>query len=271
VQTTSMGPSRQKIIFSASYDASDRQTNKHTSGIAQEILILAHDKTGAMKIVSQKEQTSKQSGRSDEQTSDDRGFKAAKAEAGKKQPVVDPSQTNAPAQAQTGSADCTSDPKSVWSEASPDKKLLATIRFVQNPDQNCRACDELKITVFRPGRDGKPGQVSASTAILGRFLQCAHWSPDSQFLLFTTSPSRGGHGGWHFETFVYCAGDHSFRGDLEDVFGNVLAPDFGFESPDIAVLTVSDDQAPSTAGEDPPTKQVKVSLGKVVDKLGRLP
>ncbi len=55
------------------------------------------------------------------------------------------------------------------------------------------------------------------------------------------------------------------------MFGNVLAPDFRFDSPDIAVLTVSDDQVPSTAGEEPPTKQVKVSLGKVVDKLDRLP
>src|SRR5205807_7919474 len=95
---------------------------------------------------------------------------------------------------------------------------------------------ELKITVFRPGRDGKPGQILAATAILGCFLQCAHWSPDSQFLLFTTSLARGAHGGWHYATFVYCAGDHSFRDDLEDVFGNVLAPDFHFESPDIAEI-----------------------------------
>jgi hypothetical protein len=88
--------------------------------------------------------------------------------------------------------------------------------------------------------------------------------------LFTTSLSRGAHGGWHYATFVYCAGDHSFRGDLEDVFGNVLAPDFHFGSPDVAVLTASDYQAPSTAGEDPPTKQLRVSLGEVVNKLDRL-
>src|SRR6266404_805580 len=245
VKTLSLGATKQKVIFSASYDASDPQTNKHASGIAQETLILANDASGAMKIVSQKEQLSKaNSSQSHDQTSDVPGLEAAKPEASKKQPGANLSQTNAPAQAQTGSPDCTSDPKSVWSEASPDKKLLATIRFVPNPDKNWRAFDELKITVFRRGRDGKPGQILASTTIGGRFLQCAHWTPDSQFLLFTTSPSRGGHGGWHFETFVYCAGDHSFRGDLEDVFGNVLAQDFRFDSPDIAVLTVSDDQVP---------------------------
>jgi len=59
VKTVSSGTTKQKVIFSASYDASDPQTNKHASGIAQETLILASDKSGAIKIVSQKEQTSK--------------------------------------------------------------------------------------------------------------------------------------------------------------------------------------------------------------------
>ncbi len=55
------------MIFSARYDASNPQTNKHASGIAQGTLILASDKSGAIKIVSQKEQTSKRSsGQSDE-------------------------------------------------------------------------------------------------------------------------------------------------------------------------------------------------------------
>jgi hypothetical protein len=62
VKAASLGPSRQKITFSASYDASDPQTNKHASGIAKETLILAPDSSGAMKIVSQKEQLTKRNG-----------------------------------------------------------------------------------------------------------------------------------------------------------------------------------------------------------------
>jgi hypothetical protein len=84
VQTTSVGPSRQKVIFSASYDASNPQTNKHASGIARETLIVATDASGAMKIISQKEQTRKrssgQSGESSKETSKDANFEAAKAE-----------------------------------------------------------------------------------------------------------------------------------------------------------------------------------------------
>jgi len=71
VKTTSMGPSRQKVVFSASYDASNSQTNKHASGIARETLIVASDVSGATKIVSQREQTSKRSSsRSDTETAD---------------------------------------------------------------------------------------------------------------------------------------------------------------------------------------------------------
>lgn len=81
VKTTSMGPSRQKITFSASYDASNPQTKKHASGIATETLIVASDASGAMKIISQQEQTSKKSSsQSGEETAGDLRLNAAKAE-----------------------------------------------------------------------------------------------------------------------------------------------------------------------------------------------
>ncbi len=66
VKTIPLGPFRQKVIFSANYDAENMQTNKHASGVAQETLIVDTESNGAMKIVSQKEQTSKRSsGQSD--------------------------------------------------------------------------------------------------------------------------------------------------------------------------------------------------------------
>jgi hypothetical protein len=165
-------------------------------------------------------------------------------------------------------ATATSESEITWSEASPDKSLLATIRRVPSGgEQNDPG--SLRIIVFRRGRDGAAAQRLASTDISGRVLRCAHWSPDSQFLLFTTSLSRGAHGGGHFEPFVYCAGDHSFRAELEGISGDVIAPEFRFDSPDIAVLTVRDDAAPPA--EEMPSKQVKVSLGKVVDRMQPFP
>ena len=81
VKAIALGATKQNVIFSASYVASDPQTNKHASGIAQETLILATDLRGAMKIVSQKEQTSKRSSSaSAEKTSEAPWLNAAKAE-----------------------------------------------------------------------------------------------------------------------------------------------------------------------------------------------
>ena len=81
VKTISLGATKHKVIFSASYDASDPQTNKHASGIAKETLIVATDPSGAMKIVSQKEQISKPSkAETEEKTPEVPGLNAAKAE-----------------------------------------------------------------------------------------------------------------------------------------------------------------------------------------------
>jgi tetratricopeptide (TPR) repeat protein len=82
VKTIPLGASRQKVMFSANYYASNPQTNKHASGLAQETLILATDASAAMKIVSQKEQTSKKSSsQSDEERSGDLDLQAVKPEA----------------------------------------------------------------------------------------------------------------------------------------------------------------------------------------------
>jgi hypothetical protein len=81
VNTTSMGPSRQKVVFSATYDTCNPQTRKHASGIAKETLIVATYGSGAMEILSQKEQLSKRnSSHSDKETSDYPCLEAAKAE-----------------------------------------------------------------------------------------------------------------------------------------------------------------------------------------------
>jgi len=81
VNATTTGPSRQKIVFSASYDTCNPQTHKHASGIAQETLILTTYENGATEIISQKEQLSKRSiSRSDKDRSDYRCLEAAKAE-----------------------------------------------------------------------------------------------------------------------------------------------------------------------------------------------
>lgn len=167
----------------------------------------------------------------------------------------------------TATAFAETDPDN-WSEASPDNNLIATIHHVPGGEEK-NDPGELRLVVSRRGRNGAPAQKIASTDITGRMVRFAHWSPDSQFLLFTTSLTTGAHGGGHFEPFIYCAADHSFRYGLELKSGNVVAPDFRFDPPDIAVLTVPDEDAPSPSSDEMPSKEVKVSLSKIFRTLER--
>jgi len=64
VRVTSLGASRKQVTFTASYDASDTQTGRHSSGTAKETLVLAADSSGAMKIISHHEQLNASRGKS---------------------------------------------------------------------------------------------------------------------------------------------------------------------------------------------------------------
>jgi len=57
VKVESQDPLVQEVTFSVRYDLKNPQTGKHTSGIAEERLTVSADSSGAMKIISQHEQT----------------------------------------------------------------------------------------------------------------------------------------------------------------------------------------------------------------------
>ena len=58
VSVRPVGPSAQRVAFSAQYDLSNPNTNSHAAGIANETLILRDDGTGVMKITSHHEKIS---------------------------------------------------------------------------------------------------------------------------------------------------------------------------------------------------------------------
>jgi hypothetical protein len=151
----------------------------------------------------------------------------------------------------------------VWSAASPDKSFLAAERRIPDADMVHRLdLDGFRLVIFAEDK------VYARREFPLRLVSQIQWSPNSQFLLFTTA-SSGGHSPWHFNTFVFCVNDKTFR-DVEDVTGgSVLAPKLDFEPPDIAVLTVHDTTAPETDAEMP-SKYVRISLGPMFHKMKRL-
>jgi hypothetical protein len=61
VSVRPVGPSAQRVAFSAQYDVSNPNTNRHAAGIANETLIVKDDGTGAMKITSHQEKVNSNS------------------------------------------------------------------------------------------------------------------------------------------------------------------------------------------------------------------
>jgi hypothetical protein len=149
-----------------------------------------------------------------------------------------------------------------WFATSPDKKLVAVERRVPDSGEPSRL-DLDSFTVFVcMAEDGIQRSVIAQHTFLGRVVSQIRWSPDSQFLLFTTA-SSGGHSPWHFKTFVFWATDKSFRDVETATSAPVGAPDFHFEPPDVAILRLHD-----PAGGRP--REIRLSLGKAADKMQHL-
>jgi len=61
VSVRPVGPSAQRVVFSAQYDLSNPNTNRYAAGIANETLIVKNDGTGAMKITSHQEKVNSNS------------------------------------------------------------------------------------------------------------------------------------------------------------------------------------------------------------------
>jgi dipeptidyl aminopeptidase/acylaminoacyl peptidase len=150
-----------------------------------------------------------------------------------------------------------------WTDASPDKKLFAVVRRVPEPDLPSRL-DLDGFTVFICTAEGRvQHSILAQHTFPRRLVSQIRWSPNSQFLLFTTV-SSGGHSPWHVNTYVFCAADKSFRDVESATHATVGATEFHFEPPDIAVLTVNEVPAESV-------KQIKLPLGKTAQQMQPVP
>lgn len=127
--------------------------------------------------------------------------------------------------------------------ASPDGKLKALYRqthpgvYGHNPG---------KISIINKG-----GKVVASHLLIdngGRLVAVAHWSPDSQFCVFTTI-SSGGHSPWQFGPYVFSTANGTFR-FLGDSFYTVIDPEFHFGPPSTVFFVTRQGAIPLKLNED---------------------
>jgi hypothetical protein len=143
-----------------------------------------------------------------------------------------------------------------WSDTSPDKTWLAVTRVI--PDLiyiQRHNLDGVAVAIFRLGEEG-PAPV-ARHDFHGLIIARIEWSPDSRFLLFTTTTASG-HSAFHTPAFLYCVADNTFRG-VDTAIGIVTSPEFRFEPPDIAIMEVKKGEADE--------EEVKVSLAKTMEQM----
>lgn len=154
----------------------------------------------------------------------------------------------------------TSDGKT-HSVKSPNQKLRAFAREIPDEElvkrQDLNGC---RIDIFAFERGLK--KVFAHKKLSRRIVAHMAWSPDSQYLVFSTT-SSGGHSPWHFNTYVFSVSAKQFQ-SIDDLVGPVISRDFSFKAPDIIQLQV---RAPDNDGmQDIGSKALSVSLAKVLQK-----
>jgi hypothetical protein len=83
------------------------------------------------------------------------------------------------------------------------------------------------------------------------------WSPDSRFLVLTTT-SSGGHSPWHYTTYVLSIARRQIVSPDEKI-GPIVSPEFAFKSPDTVVLEVGPSGAEGIDFEHPVKTDVDLS------------
>ena len=147
---------------------------------------------------------------------------------------------------------------------SPDKAFFAATR--QTPDDKYiwkSDLDFTRLVVFTAKNAEQFGRLYARHDIGGRLVEHLQWSPDSKFIVLTTT-SSGGHRPYHFQSFVFCVADKSLH-YMDSSIGMVLDSEFHFEAPDVAVMTVHDGLHDALAPEG--RKTIKIALHEAIKKM----
>lgn len=149
-----------------------------------------------------------------------------------------------------------------WFGRSPNKKLFAVERRVPVAGKPTRL-DLDGFTVFICTDDGGAPTIVAQHTFSARIVSDINWSPDSQFLVFSTT-SSGGHSPWHFETFVFVVSDRTFR-VVDELIGPVTGRKPDFAPPDTVTFKVRDY---SHEFEEPGSdKDVRIRLSDVSSRM----
>jgi hypothetical protein len=155
-----------------------------------------------------------------------------------------------------------------WQGISPDGKHLAVL--AERPDEELlwrTDIDTGLLEIVDVAKSGEKIPAEPSEGHLGNYhlFELGHragiraeWSPDSRYLVITTT-SNGGHSPWHFDSYLYCADNRTLR-YMDDVTGLVVRPSFRFTGPHTVRLSVGQSTKDGVDFDHP--EQVDVDLDR---------
>jgi hypothetical protein len=131
------------------------------------------------------------------------------------------------------------DSTGIWTSESPDQQFFAATREVPSSDAMLlwkQEFDGTRLVVVSRGVDSNAGKLEFTYTFAGRLIEQAKWTPDSKYIVFTTS-SSGGHSPWHNDTFVFSVADRKLA-SVDDAVGLVVSPDVSIEAPHTATFGI---------------------------------
>ena len=146
----------------------------------------------------------------------------------------------------------------IWKADSPDGKYFAVTRpvpsdeFLWRPD-----FDSAHLLIRRSKPEDYFGDIYFQYAFSGRLIETAAWSPDSQYLIFTTA-SSGGHSSWHHCTYVVRLEDKRIA-SVDDKVGLVISPEISVKAPHTAILGLNPSGGEGVDIEHPKSTEIDLA------------
>jgi len=148
-----------------------------------------------------------------------------------------------------------------WSGTSPNQAWFAATRRV--PDEKFiwkEEMDGTRMVVFRMsegGAEARPDEMVFADEVRGRLPEQIAWTPDSQYLVFSTE-SSGGHSPWHAVTYIYGVKEKRLVA-ADDSLGPVVSTTFRVAAPHTVTFAVGPQTADGIDFEHPMEKAVDVA------------
>jgi hypothetical protein len=131
------------------------------------------------------------------------------------------------------------DSSGIWTSESPDQHFFAATREIPSGDDILlwkTEFDGSRLVVVERGADSNDGKLEFTYTFARRLIEQAKWTPDSEYIVFTTS-SSGGHSPWHSNSFVFSVADKKLA-SVDDAVGLVVSPDVSIEASHIATFGI---------------------------------